>query len=101
MKIALLMGTSSSAYYNPMEPYPTVLLLTRTMAQDLEKVSPDLKWEAITKIWVQMLIFAATHCRPSIYIKHLLKGGELISCVWIAVLYQNWSRDYIVIRLEP
>ncbi|KAI9120146.1 hypothetical protein K1719_008794 [Acacia pycnantha] len=70
-------------HYNS-PPYPTVLLLERSMAQDLKEFPSYFKWEAITDIWVEMLIFAAIHCRSSIHFKRLPEGGELISHVWLA-----------------
>ncbi|KAI9120112.1 hypothetical protein K1719_008760 [Acacia pycnantha] len=73
-------------HYNSSPPYPTVLLLARSIAEDLKEFPSDLKWEAIANIWVQMLIFAAVHSRSSIHFKYLPKGGELISHVWIASL---------------
>ncbi|XP_021746386.1 uncharacterized protein LOC110712231 [Chenopodium quinoa] len=43
----------------------------------------DNKWEIISKVWVEMLCYAAIRSSPRYNFANLSKGGELITLVWL------------------
>ncbi|CDP19717.1 unnamed protein product [Coffea canephora] len=45
------------------------------------------KWEIMSKVWVELLSYAAIHCRASAHAQQLSKGGELITFVWLLMAH--------------
>ncbi|KAM5577196.1 hypothetical protein ABKV19_007843 [Rosa sericea] len=43
----------------------------------------DSKWELISAVWVELLSYAASHCRAHSHAQLLTKGGELVTFVWL------------------
>ncbi|KAK6124017.1 hypothetical protein DH2020_042233 [Rehmannia glutinosa] len=39
------------------------------------------KWEIMSKVWVELLSYAAIHCRANTHAQQLRKGGELLTLV--------------------
>ncbi|KAF7845474.1 hypothetical protein G2W53_002379 [Senna tora] len=40
-------------------------------------------WEFLEVVWVEILVYAATHCRADQHAQQLRKGGEFLSHVWL------------------
>ena len=63
------------------------------LAKELNKLDNnnndnDDKWKIISKVWVEMLSYAATHCRLATHIcTQVSKGGQLISFVWLLMAH--------------
>ena len=47
--------------------------------------SNDKKWEMISEVWVDMLMYAASHCRWKEHVHALSQGGELLTHVCLLV----------------
>ncbi|KZV55199.1 hypothetical protein F511_12786 [Dorcoceras hygrometricum] len=45
------------------------------------------KWFIMSKIWVEMMSYAAINCRASAHAQKLSKGGELITMVWFLMIH--------------
>lgn len=43
----------------------------------------DNKWDLMSQVWVELLSYAASHCRPNSFAQSLSKGGELVAFVWL------------------
>ncbi|KAM5557899.1 hypothetical protein ABKV19_024967 [Rosa sericea] len=43
----------------------------------------DSKWELISTVWVDLLSYAASHCRADSHAQLLTRGGELVTFVWL------------------
>ncbi|XP_048140774.1 uncharacterized protein LOC115739692 [Rhodamnia argentea] len=41
------------------------------------------KWEIMSRVWVELLSYAASHCRAEAHAQVLSKGGELVTFVWL------------------
>ncbi|KAF8401085.1 hypothetical protein HHK36_014388 [Tetracentron sinense] len=58
-----------------------------------------LKWEMISDVWVEMLIFAASKCTGNYHAQQLRQGGELLTHVWLLMAHlvpitaSNHARD--------
>ena len=41
------------------------------------------RWEIISRVWVEILSYAAINCRPFVHAQQLSKGGELLTFTWL------------------
>ncbi|XP_073005627.1 uncharacterized protein [Typha latifolia] len=58
-----------------------------TLAKELLKLEEDKRWKLMSGVWVEMLCFAATHCREYIHAKQLSDGGELLTFIWLLMTH--------------
>ena len=61
----------------------SVLFEAARLAKELKKEEYKRKWEIISKVWVELLSYGASHIRSSAHAQQLSKGGELITVVWL------------------
>ncbi|CDP16262.1 unnamed protein product [Coffea canephora] len=45
------------------------------------------KWEIMSKVWVELLSYAAIRCRAYVHAQQLSKGGELFTIVWLLMAH--------------
>ncbi|KAM3691157.1 hypothetical protein ACB094_09G172900 [Castanea mollissima] len=67
------------------------------LAKELKKLDQnnnDDKWKIISKVWVEMLSYAATHCRPASHAQQVSKGGQLISFVWLLMAHFGLGEQF-------
>ncbi|KAM4091898.1 hypothetical protein ACJW30_09G171300 [Castanea mollissima] len=67
------------------------------LAKELKKLdhnNNDDKWMIISKVWVEMLSYAATHCRPASHAQQVSKGGQLISFVWLLMAHFGLGEQF-------
>ncbi|XP_017239380.1 uncharacterized protein LOC108212162 [Daucus carota subsp. sativus] len=63
------------------------LFTASELAKELNKLPSEEKWLLISKLWVELLSYAATHIRSSAHAEQLSKGGELITVVWLLMAH--------------
>ncbi|TYI69966.1 hypothetical protein E1A91_D08G189400v1 [Gossypium mustelinum] len=64
----------------------SVLFDACRLAKELNKFG-NRKRVLISKVWVELLSYAATQCRPSAHVEQIGNGGELITFVWLLVAH--------------
>ncbi|KAK6132616.1 hypothetical protein DH2020_033646 [Rehmannia glutinosa] len=57
------------------------------LAKDLRTVDCDEMWEMMSKVWLELLCFGASHCKGNAHAQQLSKGGELITFVWLLMAH--------------
>ncbi|PIN05012.1 hypothetical protein CDL12_22441 [Handroanthus impetiginosus] len=71
----------------------SVLFDACKMAKSLMERKEE-KWEIISKVWVELLAYAATHCRGNHHARQLRKGGELITHVWLLMAHLGITEQF-------
>lgn len=54
----------------------------RMLAKILMKLGVNDGWETMSKVWIEMLCYAALHCPGSAHAQALTRGGELLTFIW-------------------
>ncbi|KDP45940.1 hypothetical protein JCGZ_11843 [Jatropha curcas] len=64
----------------------SVLFDGSMLAKELKKLK-EKKWEILSKVWVELLSYAASHCRANAHAQQISKGGELLTLVWLLMAH--------------
>ncbi|TQD82349.1 hypothetical protein C1H46_032085 [Malus baccata] len=65
------------------------------LAKELEKLGVK-KWRLISKVWVELLSYAATHCKANSHAEFLGQGGELVTFVWLLLSHFGIWEQFVV-----
>ncbi|XP_030461089.1 uncharacterized protein LOC115681319 [Syzygium oleosum] len=57
------------------------------IAEQIKEREISLKWEAIGKLWVEILIYVARQCKGDRHAGQLRRGGELLTHVWLMMAH--------------
>ena len=52
------------------------------------------KWEIISRVWVEMLVYAASECRSDQHAQQLAQGGEFLTHVWLLLAHLGLSEHF-------
>ncbi|THG17405.1 hypothetical protein TEA_029778 [Camellia sinensis var. sinensis] len=65
----------------------SVLFDASMLAKEMNKLGEEKKWEIMSKVWVELLSYAACRCRAITHASQLSKGGQLITLVWLLMAH--------------
>ncbi|CAL5408659.1 unnamed protein product [Camellia sinensis] len=65
----------------------SVLFDASMLAKEMNKLGEEKKWEIMSKVWVELLSYAACRCRAITHASQLNKGGQLITLVWLLMAH--------------
>ncbi|XP_075664629.1 uncharacterized protein LOC142634223 [Castanea sativa] len=74
----------------------SVLFDACRLASELQAISDDKeqKWKMIGNVWVEMLAYAACHCRGNHHAQQLRRGGELLTHVWLLMAHFGINEQF-------
>lgn len=70
----------------------SVLFDACMLAKALQK--EEKRWKIMNAVWVEMLCYAASHCRGYYHAKQLSAGGELLTLVWFLMAHLGIGEQY-------
>ncbi|XP_059285795.1 uncharacterized protein LOC132039305, partial [Lycium ferocissimum] len=76
----------------------SVLFDACILAKALQQKGKEQKWKVISEVWVEMLAYAATHCRGNHHAQQLRKGGELLTHVWLLMAHLGITEQFQIYR---
>ncbi|KAJ4901568.1 hypothetical protein Rs2_15519 [Raphanus sativus] len=70
----------------------SVLFDASMLAKELKRLDGssshgDGKWRVLSKVWVELLSYAASHCKATEQVAQLSRGGELLNFVWLLMAH--------------
>ncbi|XP_059439449.1 uncharacterized protein LOC132172041 [Corylus avellana] len=65
----------------------SVLFDACILAKELRKLEYKKRWGVMSEMWVELLSYAASHCRANTHAALLSKGGELTTFVWLLMAH--------------
>lgn len=64
------------------------------IATELRSKYSEQKWLIISGVWVEILAYAACHCRGTEHAKQLRKGGEFLTHVWLLMAHLGITEQF-------
>ncbi|XP_022736040.1 uncharacterized protein LOC111289337 [Durio zibethinus] len=70
------------------------------LAKELKRMGEEGedKWKLLSRVWVELVSYAASHCRASTHAQQVSKGGELISFVWLLMAHFGLGEQFQIIE---
>jgi hypothetical protein len=77
----------------------SVLFDACRLAHQLQKmVEKEKKWEFVCNVWIEILGYAASHCRGYYHAQQLSMGGELLTHVWLLMAHLGITEQFQINR---
>ncbi|OMO59584.1 hypothetical protein CCACVL1_24742 [Corchorus capsularis] len=74
----------------------SVLFDASTLAKELnilEKKGVN-KWKLMSRVWVELISYAAGHCRANTHAQQVTRGGELITFIWLLMAHFGLGEQF-------
>ncbi|KAJ0484279.1 hypothetical protein HanRHA438_Chr14g0633491 [Helianthus annuus] len=62
----------------------------------LKKMETERMWKVMSQLWIEILAYAATHCRGFQHEQQLRKGGEFLTHVWLLMAHLGITEQFQV-----
>ncbi|KAJ3704448.1 hypothetical protein LUZ61_008153 [Rhynchospora tenuis] len=72
----------------------SVLFDACRLAKELNLLAEDERWRLVSRVWVEMLGYAAINCKTYSHAKQLSQGGELLSHIWLLMAHMGIGEQY-------
>ncbi|KAL4383784.1 hypothetical protein GQ457_15G007960 [Hibiscus cannabinus] len=74
----------------------SVLFDASMLAQKLNKLEEEGldKWKLMARVWVELISYAASHCRANTHAQQVSKGGELITLIWLLMAHFGLGEQF-------
>ncbi|KAL7619324.1 hypothetical protein Lser_V15G04482 [Lactuca serriola] len=74
--------------------FDSCILAKDLMGIEEKDPSENNKWLIISKVWVELLCYGASHARANTLADQVSKGGELITIVWLLIAHFGLGDQY-------
>jgi hypothetical protein len=68
------------------------------LAHLLQNMEKEKKWEFVCNVWIEILGYAASHCRGYYHAQQLSRGGELLTHVWLLMAHLGITEQFQINR---
>ena len=78
----------------------SVLFDVSKLAQELNRLEAKEgldKWKLLCRVWVELISYAASHCRANTHAEQVSKGGELITFIWLLMAHFGLREQFQII----
>ena len=52
------------------------------------------KWKLMSRVWVELMSYAAINCRPNVHAEQPSKGGELLTFIWLLMNHLGFGTQF-------
>ena len=63
------------------------------LAKQLKELKTD-KWMLMSRVWVELMSYAAINCRPIVHAQQPCRGGELLTFIWLLMNRQGFGTQF-------
>ncbi|KAI3796988.1 hypothetical protein L1987_39676 [Smallanthus sonchifolius] len=64
------------------------------LAFTLKNMEEERMWKVMSQVWIEILAYAATHCRAFQHEQQLRKGGEFLTHVWLLMAHLGITEQF-------
>ncbi|GKV40256.1 hypothetical protein SLEP1_g47923 [Rubroshorea leprosula] len=72
----------------------------RMLAHQLMDQNSGFSWELMSKVWVELMCYAAINCRPNVHAQQTSKGGQLLTFVWLLMNHLGLGTQFSTEQLS-
>ncbi|XP_050267927.1 uncharacterized protein LOC126712588 [Quercus robur] len=80
----------------------SVLFNANKLAKQLQEMGEEKNWEFVWEfvcdVWIEILGYAASHCRGYYHAQQLTEGGELLTHVWLLMAHLGITEQFQINR---
>ncbi|GLU15481.1 hypothetical protein SLE2022_319670 [Rubroshorea leprosula] len=85
----------------PGYPSKSVLCKAHKLFNELKKSdNKGFPWELMSKVWVELMCYAAIHCKPHAHAQQPSMGGQLITIVWLLMNHCGLGNQFATVDDE-
>ena len=99
-KMLLSVNTSEKPPVVKGDDSKSVLFDAVILAKALRELDESLMWEVVSGVWAEMLLYAARSCPGSTHVRHLNRGGELITIIWFLMEHMGLGNAHDVEKVD-
>ncbi|KAL5700154.1 hypothetical protein ACHQM5_025637 [Ranunculus cassubicifolius] len=74
----------------------SVLFDAVRLAKNLRALKPKKRWNIMCRVWLELLCYAASHCRAQGHAQQLSKGGELLTFIWLLMVHFGLGEQFLL-----
>ncbi|GMJ06017.1 hypothetical protein like AT5G45530 [Hibiscus trionum] len=75
----------------------SVLFSASMLAKELKRMESEdgeEKWRVMSRVWVELVSYAASHCRANTHAAEVSKGGQLITFIWLLMAHFGLGEQF-------
>ncbi|GLU15501.1 hypothetical protein SLE2022_319830 [Rubroshorea leprosula] len=78
----------------------SVIRGARMLAHQLSGENSGFPWELMSKVWVELMCYAAINCGPNVHAQQTSKGGQLLTFVWLLMNHLGLGTQFSTEQLS-